>query len=123
MLANELGISGRVVFHGEQGNPYRYMKNADLLLMTSYHEAAPMVIDEARALGLPVLTTETTSSHEMVTEVGCGWVCENSQSALETALERVLREKDLSHQTLDTRLMATNDTAMTQWNLLLKKEN
>ena len=123
MLANELGISDRVVFHGEQSNPYRYMKNADLLLMTSYHEAAPMVIDEARAVGLPVLTTETTSSHEMVTEVGCGLVCENSQSALETALERVLREKDLSHQTLDTRLMATNDTAMTQWNLLLKKEN
>ncbi len=91
-LAQELGIEASVVFHGEQQDPYRYMKNADLFLLTSYHEAAPMVIDEAHCLGLPVLTVQTTSSHEMVTERRGGWVCENAQAAIDEALARSLSD-------------------------------
>lgn len=67
------------------------MCHADLLLMTSWHEAAPMVIDEARVLSLPVFSVKTTSSDEMVSECGCGWVCENDQTALNTALTAVLK--------------------------------
>ena len=93
-VARICGVSDLVVFHGEQGNPYRYMKNADLLLMTSYHEAAPMVIDEARSLGIPILTTETTSSRDMVTHMNCGWVCDNKQEAINEALCRVVSNKE-----------------------------
>jgi glycosyltransferase involved in cell wall biosynthesis len=93
--ARELDLCDRVEFAGEQTNPYRYMVGADLFLMTSYHEAAPMVIDEAAALNLPVLTTRTTSSHEMVTQPGRGWVCENDQQALNQALLALLREPAL----------------------------
>lgn len=85
-----LGIEERVRFYGQQANPYRYMTNADLLLMASSHEAAPMVIEEARALGLPVLTTETTSAREMVLDTGCGWVCENDTRAVCDSLLTVL---------------------------------
>ena len=92
-LASDLGVSDRVIFYGEQGNPYRYMKNADLLMLSSYHEAAPMVIDEARCLGLPVLTTETTSSHDMVTAMGCGFVCDNTQEALSAELIEISSDK------------------------------
>lgn len=90
-LAYELGIAHNVVLYGEQSNPYRYMAHADMLLVTSHHEAAPMVIDEAYALGLPVLTVETTSSQEMVADRGVGWVCENSQEALNSALLNLLQ--------------------------------
>lgn len=90
--ARELGLAEQVCFYGEQENPYRFMKNADLFLLTSYHEAAPMVIEEAACLGLPVLTVQTTSSREMVTEQGIGWVCENSQEALNSTLTEVLSD-------------------------------
>lgn len=90
--AGELDIEDRVVFHGEQSNPYRFMKHADLLLVTSFHEAAPMVIEEARCVGLPVLTVETTSSDEMVRRNGCGWICENDQSAMNGCLLAVLSD-------------------------------
>lgn len=93
--AAELHITDFVHFYGEQSNPYRYMKNADLFLMTSYHEAAPMVIEEAASLGIPVLTVETTSSEEMVTQRGCGWVCKNSQDALNEMLVQVLADQNL----------------------------
>lgn len=88
------GLEERILFYGEQDNPYRFMANADLFLLTSYHEAAPMVIEEARCLGLPVLTTRTTSSDEMVLEERCGWVCQNDQSAITESLLALLENKD-----------------------------
>ncbi len=88
------GLGDRVVFHGEQSNPYRYMKNADLFLMTSYHEAAPMVIEEACCLGLPIMTARTTSSDEMVTEKECGWVCENTQDDIDRVLYEIISDRD-----------------------------
>ena len=94
-VARTLDVEDVVLFYGEQDNPYRYMKNADLFLMTSYHEAAPMVIEEACALGVPVLTTETTSSMEMVTERGCGWVCGNTREEIEKALLRLVEDRRL----------------------------
>ncbi len=91
-LLRELAEGLPVVFCGEQKNPYRFMKNADLLLLTSFYEAAPMVIEEAALLSLPVLTTETTSSEEMVVRSGNGFVCDNSQEAINEALEALLSD-------------------------------
>lgn len=92
-FAEQTGASAFTEFHGEQENPYRYMKHADLLLLTSYHEAAPMVIEEAAVLGLPVLAAEFTSSKDMITDVECGWVCANAQEAITEALETVISDK------------------------------
>ena len=39
-------MKDQVYMAGEQANPYRYMRNADYLLVPSLHEAAPMVFDD-----------------------------------------------------------------------------
>ena len=110
-LTVEKGLEPNVVFYGEQANPYRYMKNADLFLLTSYHEAAPMVLEEAACLGLPVFTVQTTSSHEMVTERGNGWVCENDQEALNEQLIHVLRDGGLKEMKAGLLRRTVNNTA------------
>ena len=120
-LVKDKELQDSVVFYGEQSNPYRYMKNADLLLMTSYHEAAPLVIDEARSLGVPTLTTETTSSKEMVEERACGWVCKNSQKELDEAFESVIANK-VTLAAIKERLLtinANNDAALRQFENML----
>ena len=97
------------------------MKNADLLLFSSYHEAAPLVIDEARSLGVPTLTTETTSSKEMVEERACGWVCKNSQKELDEAFESVIANK-ATLAAIKERLLtinANNDAALRQFENML----
>ena len=71
-------------------NPYGYIRAADILLIPSLSEAAPLVIGEAAALGVPVLTTETTSAHEMVEQSGYGWVCENSEEGIRQGIEYLL---------------------------------
>lgn len=60
------GLADKVFLLGEKKNPYRYMLNADYLLVPSHHEAAPMVFDEANMLNLPVISTNTTSARELL---------------------------------------------------------
>ncbi len=93
-LASELGIKDNVVFYGNQSNPYTYMKNANLFLLTSYHEAAPMVFDEVASLGVPVLATKTTSTDEMILKSGSGFVCENHQIDINNSLLNILQNPD-----------------------------
>ena len=121
-LAEEKGIAHRVHFYGEQSNPYRYMKCADLFLLTSYHEAAPMVIEEARCLHLPVLTVRTTSSEEMVTEQGSGWVCENDQQALNEMLRQILQDpNELKQKKMRMQSAAVdNEQALSQFMNLIE---
>ena len=66
------------------------MQAADVLLIPSFSEAAPMVIGEAACLGTPILTTETSSAREMVEQPGLGWVCENTVEGIRTGLEELL---------------------------------
>lgn len=85
-------LSQYVFLEGEQINPYRYMKNANYFLLTSYHEAAPMVYDEAAALGIPVLTTKTLSAIEMIERRGLGIVCENDEISIYNMLKKVMTD-------------------------------
>jgi len=71
-----------IFLEGEQLNPYRYVKNADYFLLPSFHEAAPMVFDEALTLGVPILTTKTLSAVELVESRNIGVVCENDEDSI-----------------------------------------
>jgi glycosyltransferase involved in cell wall biosynthesis len=56
-LARELGVDGRVEFHGrvEQLELWRLMGQADTFLLPSMKEGGGMAVVEAAALGLPVV--------------------------------------------------------------------
>ena len=89
----ENGMEDCVHLEGEQLNPYRHMKNADYFLLPSFHEAAPMVYEEAITLGLPILTTKTLSALELVENRKAGVVCENDSEAIFAMLDSVLSDK------------------------------
>ncbi len=101
-LVEALSLGDTVKFYGSQKNPYVYMPNADLFLLSSYHEAAPMVFDEAACLGLPVLATKTTSTAEMITDCGHGFVCENTQEAIKEALYDICKNRHKLDDIRDT---------------------
>ncbi len=84
------GLEDRVILHGEQLNPYRYIRNADYFLLPSYHEAAPIVFDEAAVLGVPVLTTDTLSAKELVAGRNAGTVCRNTDEDIFAMLKAAL---------------------------------
>lgn len=63
---NRLGVCDCVVLLGHKNNPYPYMKNADLFVLQSYYEGRPVSVDEAMALGTPVLVTDYASANEQI---------------------------------------------------------
>ena len=86
------GLQGQVILLGKQANPYPYMKHADLYLSVSYCEAAPVVYSEANFFGLPVLSTETRSTRELL---GAGnFICENTEDALRAAFADLIAHRD-----------------------------
>ena len=97
----EMGLEKMVKFYGNQSNPYPYIKKADLFLLTSHHEAAPMVFDEAKFLGIPILATKTTSTYEMIEKDGCGIVCENTQDDITKKMVFVLSSSEALPQIRD----------------------
>lgn len=92
---NNYNADGYIFLVGEHRNGYRYIKNADYLLLPSFHEAAPMVYDEAACLGVPIVTTRLLSAIEMVEKRGLGIVCANSQDGIVDGILQAIK----SHKT------------------------
>ena len=62
----ELGLDGFVEFVGNKKNPYPYIKNKDLFVLTSAFEGYPMVVGEALILKVPVITTAYAAASEQI---------------------------------------------------------
>lgn len=106
-IVHDRRLANNVVFHGEQSNPYRFMINADYLLVPSRHEAAPIVFDEAKVLGLPVISTNTTSAYEMLDDRSL------ISNDLQEILKRIQKNKGKIILKVDNKLQ------LQQWHLLL----
>ena len=66
-LAADLGIADRVSFLGFRRDIAEIMRAADMFVFPSRYEACALVLVEAIASGLPVITARTTGGSEVVT--------------------------------------------------------
>lgn len=69
---------------GEVNNPYPYIKNANLLVSTSLSEACPNVINEAKILGTPIVSTDFGSVYEFIEDNVNGLI-----SPIETIADKI----------------------------------
>lgn len=70
MLARDLGISDHVLFAGFQDNPYSWMRNGDVFVLSSVAEGLPTVLIEAMACGTPVVSTDCPSGPHDILQGG-----------------------------------------------------
>lgn len=66
LLAKELKIEKNVHLLGFMKNPYSFMKNADVFVLSSIYEGLPTVLIEAMACGVPVVSTKSGGSTEIL---------------------------------------------------------
>lgn len=69
-LADELGVADTVLMPGFDLNPYRAMRSADALCLSSRYEGMPSVLVEALLLGCPVIATDCVEGVRAVLEHG-----------------------------------------------------
>jgi len=69
-LVSKLGLEDEVSLPGYIKNPYPYMKNADVFVLSSYYEGFGYVIVESLAVGTPVVSTDCPSGPDEVLEHG-----------------------------------------------------
>lgn len=60
-LAEELGIKDKVLFTGLKKNPFPYLKESDVYVLTSISEGLPNALVEAMALSLPIVSVNCLS--------------------------------------------------------------
>ncbi len=120
----QYGLEDYVKLYHDQENPYRFFQHADALIVPSYHEAAPMVFTEAMYLGLPVISTNTTSAKEFIIENETGMVAANNEDGLYFTLKKILdNPAQLSHMktVIRTNQSFSNNQALREFYTLVEK--
>lgn len=74
------GITDRVIFHPTTHQIDRLYAAADLFVFPTPYDAFGMVITEAMATGLPVLTTRAAGAAELITHGVDGWLTQDAQA-------------------------------------------
>jgi glycosyltransferase involved in cell wall biosynthesis len=96
-LSFDLGIRNKVEFLGFKKNPFVYMANADIFVLSSDWEGLPMVILEAMACGVPVISTRCPSGpDEIITDGVNGLLVPTGDvEAMAEAIIKLLKDKPL----------------------------
>lgn len=69
-LAYKLKLSEKISFLGFQKNPYKYLKNSDVYILSSDYEGFPNVLLEANLCGIPILTNNCKGGINEIVENG-----------------------------------------------------
>ena len=110
-LINTLGMDSAITLAGLVDNPFAIEAEADCFVLSSDYEGQPMVILEARVLGLPVITTAFSSVGDSVPE-DAGIVVPQTVKGVAQGLQAFLDGK-VQAKALDT--VAYNAEAMRQF--------
>lgn len=98
-LARELGVVDRVQHAGQTGDSYAMYSASDYLVLPTKHDPCSLVVLEALAMGLPVISTRYNGACEIMNDGEHGYVIARPDdvSALSDAMRRLagtaLRER------------------------------
>lgn len=96
-LANQLGLSNRTHFAGYQPNPERFFPAMDVFALTSRLEGLPLVILEAWAASLPVVSSAVGGIPKLIHHGGNGLLFPNgNEKLLAECLRSLLSDHDKS---------------------------
>jgi colanic acid/amylovoran biosynthesis glycosyltransferase len=96
--AIEVGVDDRVTFAGSVGQDHMpaYFRAADVFCQPSFNEGIPVVLMEAMASGLPVVSSAVGAIDELVDDGGSGFLVTPARpSALAAALRRLTASEEL----------------------------
>lgn len=122
-LISSLGMKDHIFLLGKKENPYPYIKSSLCLVSSSVSEGQPLSIGEAIILGIPVIATNCEGNAGMLAHCRYGYLCENSENGLVTALYNMLmipmNHATLLFKSLNGLNSLSGENESSQWNRLL----
>lgn len=116
---SKYNVEDCVRYCGNRINPYPYLAQANLLVILSYTEACPMIINEARILNVPIISTNYATASEFIENGVDGIICpiENvSEEIISYISDKNIRESLFEHS---KQRVQDNITAIDRFHLLV----
>lgn len=98
---------------------FNFLHDLDALVHPSRHEGIPRVLREAFAMGCPVIVTNGTNLHDLVLEVGAGFVVNPDPPAIASALREFARLGSIQWERL--RRGARQAAQVLDWDIIAAK--
>jgi glycosyltransferase involved in cell wall biosynthesis len=121
LLCKQLELSSAIYFKGKVSNAEAidYMRSADILVLPSLSEGFPLVLLEAMASGLPVVSTRIRGIPEIVVENENGFLVEPANTEeLAQKILLLLNDKNIRNKIMLNNIMKAEDYS---WDLVVKK--
>lgn len=92
---SDLELTNDIFLMGSVMNPYKYIKNSDLFILSSIYEPFGLVIVESLTLGVPVLATLNSATDKLISNDYNGLIVENSLDGLYSGLKKIIENKEI----------------------------
>lgn len=90
----EYNLEDKFILLGIANNPYPYIKQADIFVLTSRHEGYCLSTLEARILNKPIVATDIESNREQIINGKTGYLVPLSADAFANKIEDLINDKD-----------------------------
>jgi len=84
------GVADMLILLGTTINPYSYVRDCDIYVMTSRYEGKPITVEEAKILFKPIMVTNYLSASEQLDGGRLGEICEIGVDGIYEGLKRLI---------------------------------
>ncbi len=90
---SSLGLTDTVFLLGRKDNPYPFIKNADLFVLSSRYEGLPTVLYEAIILKTPCVSTDVAGAREILKDI-YGIITDNNEDSFYDVLKSIIENPE-----------------------------
>lgn len=87
-------LEENITFLGFVNNPYKVVKSARVVLMSSINEGTPMALLESFALGIPLVSSKVDGAVELITNDSMGYLYDTNEEAVDEILKIINSDKE-----------------------------
>lgn len=95
LQAKQSNVFDNIKWLGILDNPYGYIRNSDLFVMSSGYEGYPTITIETLISQTPILSTEVAGIKEQLTEKHYGFIVDNNDNSIYEKLEELKDKKQI----------------------------
>lgn len=100
-MSHNLGLENYVHLIGIRSNPYPYIKQADIIVQSSRYEGKSIVLDEAKILQKPIISTNYDTVKDVINNNINGIITEMSAEALSSQIIKLINDVDLRNKLIN----------------------